>query len=172
MKTRTWTDEDLISAVQVSFSLKDVLDKLSLKVCGGNYATVKIHIRRLSIDTSHFVGQGWKKRKEHPSYIVSDLALSRANTIPLSQILVRESTYQCTYNLKHRLWRSNLLRQTCYVCGIGPKWQGNHLSLQLDHIDGDRSNNTIENLRILCPNCHSQTDSFAGKNTRKRRMAK
>lgn len=168
MNKRKWTDNDLIEAVKNAFSIKDVLDSLSLKVCGSNYATIKTHIRRLSLDTSHFLGQGWKKRKEHPSCSVSNAALAKANTIPLSQILVRDSTYQSTHNLKNRLWRNQILRQECYMCGIGSVWQGSYLSLQLDHIDGDRTNNTVENLRILCPNCHSQTESFAGKNKRKK----
>lgn len=50
------------------------------------------------------------------------------------------------------------------VCGLGPTWNDRPLALQLDHIDGDATHNGLENLRILCPNCHSQTRTFAGRN--------
>lgn len=57
--------------------------------------------------------------------------------------------------------------QECSICGIRPEWNGKYLQLQVDHIDGDRFNNRLENLRFVCPNCHSQTETFAGRNKRK-----
>lgn len=69
--------------------------------------------------------------------------------------------------LKIKLFAAGLLKEECSACGIGPEWNGKKLTLQLDHIDGNRRNNLLVNLRILCPNCHSQTDTFCrgqGKN--------
>lgn len=60
--------------------------------------------------------------------------------------------------------RHNLLEDCCNVCGIGNTWQDKPLKLQLDHIDGNPFNNLFDNLRILCPNCHTQTDTFTGRN--------
>ncbi len=69
-----------------------------------------------------------------------------------------------TSRLKARLLSEGLLRRQCYECGLGPTWNEKPLKLQLDHIDGDRKNNLLENLRILCPNCHTQTETYAAKN--------
>lgn len=80
----------------------------------------------------------------------------------LSKILIQESIYKGTHNLKLRLLKEGLLKNSCYICGIG-EWLGDSLSFHLDHINGIRNDNRIENLRLLCPNCHSQTETYAGK---------
>lgn len=65
---------------------------------------------------------------------------------------------------KERLYALGLLARECLECGSGEEWQGKPLVLQLDHIDGNTANNRIENLRILCPNCHSQTGTWCHRN--------
>lgn len=85
--------------------------------------------------------------------------------MPPESVLVEQSTYSGT-NLKPRLLRLGLLEHKCYECSIKDLWNGKKLSLQLDHINGVRNDNRIENLRKLCPNCHSQTANFSGKNRR------
>ena len=67
-------------------------------------------------------------------------------------------------NFKNKLINQGILKNECYKCGSGPIYNNKPLNLHLDHINGNHSDNTLENLRILCPNCHSQTDNFCGKN--------
>ncbi len=69
--------------------------------------------------------------------------------------------------LKLTAIKRGLLVEHCYICGAKPLWMGQPLTLQLDHIDGDSTNNIIENLRLLCPNCHSQTSTFGGRNIKR-----
>lgn len=83
--------------------------------------------------------------------------------IDLSEILDgKHPTYQ-TLKLKKRLIKEKVLEYKCVSCGIF-EWNKNPISLQLDHIDGNNHNHKLENLRLLCPNCHSQTDTWCGKN--------
>ena len=158
--TKKWTDDQLIDAVKTSQTYSQVLKKLGLKLCGGTHANIKLNIKRLGLSTDHFSLSGWCTGKHH------DRLISFVK-IPTEKILVKDSDYTNTHLLKKRLIKEGLLEERCELCGMGNEWQGKFISLQLDHKDGDRCNNLIENLRILCPNCHSQTDSFAGKGKKK-----
>jgi Zn finger protein HypA/HybF involved in hydrogenase expression len=153
---RKWTDGQLIDAVNNNTSVYGVLREIGLSLCGGSHAIVKLRIKQLGLDNSHFTGRGWCKGEKHKEFV------KRVIQYPLEQILVRNSTYQNTHALKHRLINEKILKNKCYECEI-TDWMGEPISLQLHHKDGDRCNNLIENLTILCPNCHSQTPSFAGK---------
>lgn len=83
--------------------------------------------------------------------------------VPLAEILQGlHPTYQ-TFKLKKRLIQENILPYQCALCALS-EWRGSELALQLDHIDGDGHNHRRSNLRLLCPNCHSQTDTWCGKN--------
>ena len=152
-RKRTYTDEQFIAAVESSLSWRQVLRKLNLNPTGGNYVSMKGLSLRLDVSTEHFTGKGWNKGGRYKSP-------SKRQT---KDILVENSTYTSTHHLKHRLWKEELLKNECYECGI-KDWNGKTISLQLDHINGVRTDNRLENLRILCPNCHSQTETFAGKN--------
>ncbi len=90
----------------------------------------------------------------------------------LHDILVKNSPYEGGSSaLKSRLYRAGLLKEDaqCAECGVSSIWNGKRLVLQLDHINGSNRDNRIENLRLLCPNCHSQTDTYAGRNVRTNR---
>ena len=81
--------------------------------------------------------------------------------LELSEILKKDRPYKSSA-LKQRLIESGLKKDVCEICDQGPVWNGKHLQLQLDHINGDHNDNRLENLRILCPNCHTQTETFCG----------
>lgn len=149
-------EDDLKNAINNSFSIAEVCRKLNIRPVGGNYKLIHCKIKVFNLDTSHFTGRGWLKGKK---YISSRRA-------KLTDILVKDSTYTNSYNLKNKLYNEGIKEHKCEVCGIS-EWNDKKLSLQLDHVNGDSLDNRLENLRIICPNCHSQTDNFAGKSKKK-----
>ena len=155
-KSKTWTDDQLIFAVKSSYSIASVLSQLGLKAAGGNYKTIENAVKRLQLNILHWTGKGHLRGKNH----------NWSPSTPLSNVLTEESTYTSTFRLKNRLLKDNLLVYECSFCHIS-SWQGKELALQLDHINGVNNDHRLENLRLLCPNCHSQTSTFAGKNKRK-----
>ena len=86
------------------------------------------------------------------------------NQRPLAEILVRNGKVRKSSQIKNRLIREGLLSEECETCWLTPEWNGKPLVLQIDHCNGDNKDWRLENLRILCPNCHSQTETFAGRN--------
>lgn len=155
---------ELAEAVAASRSYREVLIRLRLAASGGgSYATVQRRIASLGLDTSHFLGQGWNLGN------ASGTLVRRRRH--LSEILVEHSDYESTSRLKSRLLRGGLLLDRCAVCGLEPRWNGRPLVLRLDHINGVRTDNRIENLRLVCPNCDSQLPTFAGRNARKGKRA-
>lgn len=149
----TYTDEEFKKAVEESLSLAEVMRKLGLKVGGANYATVNRKIKSMGLDTSHFTGQAWNQGDRYKQ-------IKQAQ--PLKEILVKDSTYTNTYKLKLRLLKEGLKEAKCEICG-NTEWQGQPIPLELHHINGDHSDLRIENLQILCPNCHAFTDNYRGK---------
>lgn len=158
IRRRTWTDADLKAATKASSSIAGVIRALDLKVGGSVYPMIKRRIAELGLDTSHFTGQGWSKGKK----------VTTRPGKPLEEILVEDSTYASTAGLKKRLIKEGLLSEECALCGV-TDWCGAPIALQLDHVNGRRTDNRLTNLRLLCPNCHSQTDTWCGRNTGKAR---
>ena len=87
----------------------------------------------------------------------------------LEEILTNKSTYKSTSHLKDRLVKEGVLKYQCSICGNQGNWMGKELTLQLDHIDGNKTNNELSNLRLLCPNCHTQTETYGSKRRTKSR---
>lgn len=147
---RNYTDADFIEAWTTSGSVRQVLGKLGLVEAGGNYACAKKRADALGLTKEHMHGQSWNKGKK--------VGPKR----PVEEYLSNQRHIQ-SYQLKNRLLEEGLKQHKCECCGI-TEWNGQPAPIELDHIDGNRYNNTIENLRILCPNCHAQTDTYRGKN--------
>lgn len=142
----------LRKVVKEKDSYSHVLDFFGFK--NSNNTSLKNIIKSNNIDISHF-----KSFNEHFSY------LRLKNTIPLDKVLIKDSNYN-RGSLKARLLRGGYLKDECSKCGLGPEWCGEKLSLQIDHINGVRNDHRLENLRILCPNCHTQTHTYAGKSNK------
>ena len=148
--------EQLKEAIKTSFSYRKVLSKLGLREAGGNYDQLKKYIKELSIDTKHFTGKVWNKG-------LRGIGKPRRS---LESILVKDSTYQ-SHVLKKRLFKLGFKNPKCELCGWAQQAPDGRLPLELDHINGDRHDNCIGNLRILCPNCHSLQDTHRGRNRSK-----
>jgi hypothetical protein len=156
MRKRSWTEIQLRQAVITSTSTRQVLVKLKLREAGGNYDQIKKYIKECSLDTSHFKGRAWNK----------GLRGIGKPLIQLKNILVKNSSFQ-SYKLKKRLFEEGLKQKFCEECGWCSRTEDGYLPLELDHINGDRHDNRLNNLRILCPNCHSLKPTHRGRNQRK-----
>lgn len=145
-------EKDISEACAQSISRQETLKRLGLNPHTG--ANVNwINKQLINVSTEHWLGEGHLKNKTH----------NWTESQPFDEILVENSAYLWNASLKKRLLKAGLLEYKCYHCGI-VDWLGGKLSLQLEHKNGDHTDNRIENLCLLCPNCHSQTDTFAGKN--------
>lgn len=141
--------DELKKIVSESISVSEVMRKLGYTANRGNsYHGLVDYMRCNEIDTTHFLG------KAH--------ATSHPMKYRLEEILVKNSRYTNMTRLKARVLSLGVLGNVCSVCGIS-SWREKPLNLQIDHINGDNRDNRIENLRLICPNCHSQTTTFCRK---------
>ncbi|WP_219412663.1 HNH endonuclease [Pseudonocardia nigra] len=129
-------------------SISEVGRRLGYTPNGGVHRLIVGHIAAARLDTSHFTGRSWALGQR----------LERKAT-PLEEILVKDSGYRANSHLRNRLVAAGLLKAECSECGL-VSWRGRPLPLHLDHINGDHTDNRLENLRILCPNCHALTDTW------------
>jgi hypothetical protein len=144
-------DDVFIKAIENAVTVRNALELMGSAISGNSYAIFWRRVERLNINTDHLNVRHWRSdRKPNPSR-------------PVSYYLQFEGPVVQSTLLKKRLIKEGLLNEKCYKCGV-IEWCGDRLTLHLDHIDGYKFNNQLENLRLLCPNCHSQTDTYAGKN--------
>jgi hypothetical protein len=148
-----YSKEILEKVVNSSNNFSEVTRKLGLKPFYGNRQTVKKYIDLFGIDIKHFRLCSYGNNKKR-------------NKIELSEILVENSTYIYTTNLKDKLYSEGFKERICELCGQDEIWVGKKISLILDHINGVNTDNRIENLRIVCPNCNATLSTHGGRNVK------
>lgn len=150
-----YTIDELKDAVNKNLSIAGVCRTLNIRPIGGNYKTLKGLFKENNIDTSHFTGQRWNK----------GIKTGSSSRLKLEDILVENSTYCNNVKLKERLIESGLKKYVCECCN-NSEWLGKPISLEIHHINGINTDNRLQNIQLLCPNCHSQTDHYRGRNKR------
>ena len=153
-----YTKELLETNVKDCYSFAELCRRLGLKPEGSNPKTLRKKMDEFGVDYSHFTGQAWNKNPENPVY--------RGKYLPK----LCEHSSLSSANVKELIYRLGLKENKCEICGI-TEWLGNPIVCELHHINGDSTDNRIENLQILCPNCHSQTDNFRSRNRNKKVMS-
>lgn len=137
------TEDRFRAAVKDSISIRQSLDKLGLTAAGGNYLTFRKYASRWNVDITHLDNS---KPSLH-TYLVKNRVVH-------------------THRIKNKLLKQGLLRPVCNSCGLS-EWLGKQIPLELHHVNGDRLDNRMENMVLLCPNCHAQTETYRGKNAKK-----
>jgi hypothetical protein len=145
------SDDQYRAAVRQSRSIAGALRLLGVVPAGGNYRVLRRAIKRLNLDTSHFAGQSWSRGATIPHRVR-----------PIEDYLSNKYPIQSD-RLRRRLINEEVLQPRCSNCKLDT-WMDQPIPLELDHVDGNHENNALDNLRLLCPNCHSLTPTFRGKN--------
>ena len=149
--------EKMIEVLGNAKSMREVIQYFGLSSNGsGGYRSIKNKIISLGLEIPKYEyrGEGPKKNK-----------------LPDESVFCEVSTYS-RHHLKKRIIQNNIIDYTCCLCGNDGFWNGKKLSLHLDHINGVNNDNRIENLRFLCPNCHTQTETYGGKSKKKKYICK
>ena len=146
------SDEQFVELLKKSSTISEVLFKLGYTVKGNSwgYSQVKRRMDDLNLDYSIFKGKS------------AVIKTGRLNNVKKEDILKENCKHQRTV-LRRYVIKNNLIPYKCAICGC-TEWQGKTLSLELDHINGVNNDNRLENLRFLCPNCHSQTSTYGSRN--------
>jgi len=148
---KKYIKEELEEIVMKSFSIADVCRYLGIRPVGGSYKTLHMKFIEFNISTNHFTGEGWR----------------RGSKIPIRKpkrtedLLIENCSYNST-KLKIRLLKEEYKESKCEICN-NTEWMDKPIKLEIHHINGNNLDNRIENISILCPNCHSYTDNFRGK---------
>lgn len=139
MNYRNYTQQDIANNAAKVKSMSQLLLKLGLKQAGGNYNNMKKLLQKYKIDCSHWTGKSWNKDKQLKDW----------------------SDYKNNDRLRIHLIK--IRGHQCEICKLDT-WLSKPIKIELHHMDGDRVNNDLSNLQLLCPNCHSMTDNFRSHN--------
>ncbi|MBR5100568.1 MAG: HNH endonuclease [Bacteroidales bacterium] len=148
---KKYSIEDVKKAVRKSKSIAGVLRLLGLRPVGGNYKTIHRMIDENHLDTSHFTGQGWNV----------GLQFKPKGIITNESIFVENSAYRCSWRLRERYKQVTGI-SSCESCNLS-RWLNRDIPLEIHHINGINTDNRLENLQLLCPNCHALTDNYRGR---------
>lgn len=140
-------EKEFVQLVKNSQNYSEIMRKLGMSSTGASQKILKRRIKELNIDVSHF------------DYGNQTRLASLKTKINLEKLLIKDSAYSGV-TLKRRILKENLIDCVCFVCKNKGTWNNKKLSLQLDHINGIKNDHRLENLRFLCPNCHSQTETW------------
>jgi DNA-directed RNA polymerase subunit N (RpoN/RPB10) len=146
---KAWDEGAFLEACAASATIAEVLDRIGVSKYSGNYRRAADYAERLGTVLPMARRDAWSSREPKP--MLSDEQV-RAR-------FRRTEIAQDSKSLKRWMVRRLGVMNRCVGCGIHPEWNGKPLTLELDHIDGDRLNNELANLRLLCPNCHAQTET-------------
>lgn len=138
------SNEEFKNLINISSSRSDALFKLKLRKSGASFLILNRRLKNDNVDISHFkMGCGNGNNRKYSN----------------------EEVYciNSTFKIKYRVIADKIMEYRCKQCKNDGTWLDEKLTLELDHINGDRYDNRIENLRWLCPNCHSQTSTFGNK---------
>lgn len=158
MRFVKYTKDILQAAVDVSFSLSDVLRFLGLKLTGSHHRHIRQRINKFEISIDHFKIISGQTKYKNKKLLPEDILVNNRSPKGNREITIR---------LRRAMIESGF-KEICSECGMSCMWNGKFLRLQIDHINGDGTDNTKENLRFLCPNCHSQTENYGVKKIKKK----
>lgn len=146
MSASKYTREVLREAVEASVSYAGVLRFLGTAQAGGNHSHIRRAITKFGIDTSHFTGQGWNRGGSDPKRKAAEQIF----------VIMPEGSNRPKVAQLRRAMNEVGIKSECVLCGVGEEWNGSKLVLEVDHFNRNWLDNRQENLRFLCPNCHSQ----------------
>lgn len=163
MGLKKYTKEWLEELCKDSFSYAEVLRKAGRQPGGGSQATLKKKIEEYNIDISHFTGKLWNKGKTKETDERLANYAKKQEKYTLEEVFCKDSPIT-QHGLRGYITRYNIIPYECEICHCDGNWQNGVIKLELHHKDGDNHNNEVSNLTYLCPNCHSMTENFRGKN--------
>lgn len=146
---KKYAKDELIKIINNSNSYREFLYNIGYSSSGNAYRVTQKYLDSIKIDYTNLVKNRWSSKERS-----------------IEDVLV-EGVNFCNKSLKTKILKYKVLDYKCVECGNEGEWMGKPITLQLDHINGVHNDNRIENLRFMCPNCHSQTDTHGGKNNKK-----
>lgn len=150
MGRRKYTKEQFEEVIKNSVSISECLKKLGLKNAGGNYGTFRQYAKELNLDTSHLKGKAWAKDR-----------IFDCRKKPIEDYLNNKRKIT-SHKLKKRLLKEEIFEYVCQGCWR-QEWREEQIPLELHHVDGNSKNNSLDNLELLCPNCHALTENYRKK---------